>query len=455
MSTMSLADAITAAPSAVALLRNAQAAPFTFPVAAEFSNWRSEQHAWRDTCVLFDQSHHMTDLFIEGPDAIRLLSELGVNNFSRYTVDRGKQFVAVNHDGHLIGDGILFYLGRDSLDLVGHATALNWVQFHAEHGGYDVRVERDENSAMRAGGPPVLFRYELQGPTAGQIVQRLTGRPLPEVKFFGMTRLRFAGLEVRALRHGMAGQPGFELFGPWEHEERVRQAILDAGQELGLVAAGALAYSTSNLESGWVPTPLPAIFTGGELEGYRRWLPAAAAGSLGGSYRSEQIADYYLTPYDLGYGGHVAFDHDFVGREALLRHQQEPARTKVTLVWNPDDVAAALGSLLADGPKAKYIQLPKARYALYQVDAVLAGDELAGFSLDCGYIANESAFVSLATVDRAHETPGTQLTVLWGEEPNSTKPQVEPHQQREIRATVAPVPYVDFARTSYRAPTLV
>jgi hypothetical protein len=120
-------------------------------------------------------------------------------------------------------------------------------------------------------------------------------------------------------------------------------------------------------------------------------------------------------------------------------------------VWHPDDVAHAIRSLFTQSPKAKYLQLPKARYALYQVDTVLAGAELVGFSLDCGYIANESAFVSLATVDPEHSEPGTELTVLWGEQPNSRKPQVESHQQTEIRTTVAPAPYVDFARTSYRA----
>ena len=31
--------------------------------------------SWRETCALFDQSHHMTDLYIEGPDVIRLLSD--------------------------------------------------------------------------------------------------------------------------------------------------------------------------------------------------------------------------------------------------------------------------------------------------------------------------------------------------------------------------------------------
>ena len=71
MSGRSLEDAISAAGGAVELARNSQIGPYVYPaVAAEFTNWRDEQVAWRETCALFDQSHHMTDLYIEGPEAI-------------------------------------------------------------------------------------------------------------------------------------------------------------------------------------------------------------------------------------------------------------------------------------------------------------------------------------------------------------------------------------------------
>ena len=46
----------------VDLLRNSQIGAYVYPVVpAEFSNWRDEQRAWRETCVLFDQSHHMVE----------------------------------------------------------------------------------------------------------------------------------------------------------------------------------------------------------------------------------------------------------------------------------------------------------------------------------------------------------------------------------------------------------
>src|SRR5579883_3356703 len=111
MGNQSLEDLIKAAGSAVKLLRDSQIGPYAFPVVKpEFSNWRDEQRAWKETCALFDQSHHMTDLYVEGPDALKLLSDLGINTVKNFRVNIAKQFVACNYDGYVIGDAILFHL---------------------------------------------------------------------------------------------------------------------------------------------------------------------------------------------------------------------------------------------------------------------------------------------------------------------------------------------------------
>ncbi len=258
--TETLAQAIARAGGPVALLRNAQARPTVFPVTPEFSNWRSEQQAWRTSVALLDQSHHMTDLFITGPDALQLLSDVGVNSFATFQVDQAKQFIAVNHEGYLIGDAILFHLDEESFDLVGWHMVLDWVQYHGEIGDYDVSFERDASSVVRKGDPK-LYRYEIQGPNALALMEKATGAAVPPTKFFGMTTFTIDGLTVRSLRHGMAGQPGFELFGPWADGEQVRAALIAAGEDLDLVLVGSKAYSSANLESAWVPSPLPAIFS--------------------------------------------------------------------------------------------------------------------------------------------------------------------------------------------------
>src|SRR5204862_4745433 len=140
--------------------------PYAFPVVRpEFSNWRDEQRAWRETCALLDLSHHMTDLYVEGPDALKLFSGLGVNSFANFKMNQAKQFVACNPDGFVIGDAILFYLSENRFNLVGRPPAANWVQYHIETGGYSATAERDERSAVNRGTRKV-FRYQVQGPHA-------------------------------------------------------------------------------------------------------------------------------------------------------------------------------------------------------------------------------------------------------------------------------------------------
>ena len=142
-----LEEVLRAAGNPVDMLRNSQIGAYVYPVVpSEFSNWRDEQLAWQKTAVLFDQSHHMVEQYVEGPDAVKLFSSLGGNSFANFPVDRAKQFAPTNYDGYVIGDGILFHLAQESLVFVGRAPAASWIQFHAETGGYDVVTHKDDRS---------------------------------------------------------------------------------------------------------------------------------------------------------------------------------------------------------------------------------------------------------------------------------------------------------------------
>jgi vanillate/3-O-methylgallate O-demethylase len=268
-----------------------------------------------------------------------------------------------------------------------------------------------------------------------------------------MDAIKIGGRSVRALRHGMAGAPGLEIWGPYAEGEEIRAAIVEAGREFGLVQVGSRAYATNTLESGWVPSTLPAVYTDERMKSYREWLPAnsyEAAGAIGGSFVSKNIEDYYLTPYEIGYGPFVKFDHDFIGREALEKlNGGKGGRRKVTLAWNGEDVNRIQKSILEKGEHYKYIEMPLSNYANSNYDLLTVGGKSVGVSLFSGYSYNERSFLSLATVDE-DVALGNEVVLHWGE-PNggSGKTTVERHKQTEIRAIVSPVPYAVTARTGY------
>jgi vanillate/3-O-methylgallate O-demethylase len=456
VSAKNLQDAIDAAGNPVKMLRNSQLGPYVYPVVpSEFTNWRDEQRAWKETCVLFNQSYHMADMWIEGPDAIKLMSATGINSFENYPVNKAKQFVGVSYDGYVIGDAILFHLDKDQLLLVGRPSIHNWVQYHAETGKYKVTLKRDERSIAR--DVPVVrrqYRYQIQGPNAAKLLNKLNGTAVPDIKFFNMGEITIAGRKVRALRHGMAGAPGLEIWGPHEEREEIRAAIVEAGEEFGLRQVGARAYATNTLESGWIPSPMPAVYSGEKMKPFRQWLPAKgyeATASLGGSFNSNNIEDYYLTPWDLGYGFMVKFDHDFIGREALEKVAPKPRRKKVTLAWNGEDVTRAMGSMFSkDQDPFKWIDFPLTNYASLSYDKVLKNGKMVGLSTFSSYSYNERSMLSLGIMENEHSEVGTEVTLVWGEEGGgSPKPTVERHRQIEIRATVGPVPYAAQARETY------
>ena len=457
MTEQTLQEKLDSARDIVEMLRNQQVGPNVYPgVPSEYSNWRKEQKAWADAAVLFNQSYHMVELYVRGPDAMALLEHLAINSFKGFKVDKAKQFVPVTPDGYVIGDVILFYLAENEFSLVGRAPAIEWVEFHAEYSKMNVTVERDERTAMRSDGKRKNYRFQLQGPNAMKVLEKAMGETPPDLKFFNMAHIDIGGKDVIALRHGMAGQPGYELFGPWVDYDAVHSALVEAGKDFGLTLVGGRAYSSNTLESGWLPSPLPAIYTGDDpiLVAYRKWLSGKSYEgmcSIGGSYVPDTVEGYYLTPWDIGYGHIVKFDHDFVGREALERMKDEKHRTKVTLALDNEEVTRVMSSMFAEGDRAKFFEFPSAVYSMHPFDTVKNADgEEIGVSTWIGYSSNEGKMLSLAMIDPDEVEMGKEVTLVWGEpDGGTTKPTVEPHEQIEIKAVISPVPYSNVARDSY------
>ena len=444
---ISLEALIREAGGPVQLLRSSNLGPYIFPgIPPEFSNWRDEGRAWKDSVALLEQSYHMFELHVRGPQAGEFLAAFSVNNYERFPVLKGKQIVLAAPDGHFLADAIVFREAEDFFRIVGAPFASDWLLFQSLSTELDVSVEINPNWTVLE-APRDVFRLQLQGPNALPLVEEVSNGTLPEIKFFGIGEFQIAGQTVRALRHGMAGTPGFEIYGPWESQDAVRAAIEAAGSKYGLRKAGSFAYPLSAQESGWMAMPLPAIYAGDATRAYREWLNQfylESIGSLGGSLVSDRIEDYYVDPIEVGYGGLVDWDRDFLGKEGLREKAAHQRRTKVTLEWHDDDVASVgQSAVLGSGDRGKYINYPLPMYATWQSDVIrTTNGEPVGVSQWCSYSPNARHIISLALVDIKHAQPGTELVLDWGE-PDSQRATVEAHTVKPIRVRVAPSPYFE------------
>ncbi|GAA1704456.1 aminomethyltransferase family protein [Microbacterium sediminicola] len=434
---VSLQQGIDQAGSAVDLLWKPGAPPWKPPIVEdEYAGWGAEQAAWRTEVTVSDLSYHMSDTFLRGPDAARLLSDVSANNIPGCAIGQAKQFVPVSYNGNLITDGILLRDGEESFVLSGVPGAQNWVAYHAKSGGYDVEIETDPDRSFTPGDPR-LFRLQVQGPAALAVVEKAFGGPLPTTKFFHTTEVELAGARFRALRHGMAGQPGYEFIGSYADHDAVKDALFAAGAEFGISHVGALSYATNGIESGWIPTPTPAIFTDPELAEYRAQLGLftyEGQNPLYGSFYSDDITDYYTSPWELGYGRSVSLDHDFIGRDALIAAKNGPLRTKVTLELDASEALGAPGDYLNNYGRQRI-----------EVDGTLVGT-----TFQAGRIAPLDRVLALSLIAEEYATPGTRVEVVWGDHPGHGTASDADLGLPRIGATVQPAPYNEFARTAYR-----
>ena len=224
MAAKNLQDVLDATPNTVELLRNSQLGAYVYPVVpSEFSNWRHEQGAWRETAVLFDQSHHMVNLFMRGPGAIELISATAINasRTSRSTWPssscrpRRRATSSATASCSARRGGVRLRRPRARVELA---------PVPGETGGYDVQIEKGRPLAHRAlwasRSPAGTGASRSRARTPGRSSRSSTAARVEQLKFFHMATMNVAGREVRTLRHGMAGAPGLEIWGPYENTPR-------------------------------------------------------------------------------------------------------------------------------------------------------------------------------------------------------------------------------------------
>lgn len=410
----------------ITLLRNASKLYHPGFRQGEFTDWRDEQLSWKRTCYIGDWSF-LPSLVVEGPDALQVFSDLAVNSFARFDIGQAKHAVFCNPSGKVITEGVLMRLDTDRY--VVHGRPGWWVVFNMSKKQYNARHEREDS-----------FIYQVQGPTSLALLEKLTGESLRDIGFMRFRTIPINGHPVRFLRQGMSGEVGFELQGPAEAADAVYAAIMEVGQEFGIRQLGRRTVMINHLEASF-PTGawhyLPAVFSEDMAE-YRDFMQQQLAAdyrltvSLGGSFVGNDISDYYFSPYELGWGKVVKFDHEFIGRQALVAEAANPKRGLVTLEWNSEDVIDIYASMFRDGDVYDFLDIPTQERWVAWFDRVENDGNLVGLSTVPGYSFYFRKVLSLTVIDRELSTPGTSVEIVWG---NPGSP------QKLVRATVAPAPY--------------
>jgi vanillate/3-O-methylgallate O-demethylase len=295
------------------------------------------------------------------------------------------------------------------------------------------------------------YRYQIQGPNAC-LAREAQRRQAARRQVLQHGRDQHRRPPVRALRHGMSGAPGLEIWGPYEQAEEIRDIIFEAGQEFGLRLVGSRAYSTNTLESGWIPSPLPAVYTGEAMKSYREWLPPTAtrgrARSAAASFEQHrgllphplrarlrplrQVRPRLHRPRSAG-GSPTA-----ASQEGDLRLERRRRRQGVPLL-----LRAGHRELQVHRHSAVQLQPPRTTTRSTRA----AG--WSGLSMFAGYSYNERSYAvarapSTPTSDRRRADPG-----LGRGGRRHQKTTVEPHKQTEIRVKVSPVPYAREVREGY------
>jgi len=388
---------------------------------------------------------------VKGPDAIKFFNSICVNDFTKLG-DKGlRHAVICNEKGQLLTDGVVIKIAEDTFRTY-------WL-----NPPIDYLVKK---SGMNIEGKDVTgteYFIQISGEKSLEILEKACECDLHDIKFATHRMTKIGGKDMRVVRLGMSGNLAYEVHGPIADFEEVYQKIWEAGQTFGAKKLGYHAYCLNHTEGGFgnilVHYPMPLYESEPELTEYMKENPAFGffhlnrrlMGSVGDDLQSR-----FVTPYDLGWGFLVKFNHEFIGREALEKIAENPPRTVVTLEWNPEDIAAVYVTQFQGKDVEPYERIDALpldmtyqdnmtglpdKGCIYRADKVMADGKQIGISTCrvCSYYYN--TMISLAFIDPKYAVEGKELTLIWGT-PGTP--------QKEIRVRVARYPYNDLIRNENR-----
>ncbi len=261
-----------------------------------YSSINEEHRAVRESVGMFDVSH-MGDVIVEGPDATEFLSYILPTDFSKVKDMKASYTAFLNHRGIMIDDTIVTKIREDKYLVVPNAATAQLIYHHmySMGAGYDVKIKNVSDD---------FACIALQGRDAEKVLQKLTDYDLSTIEFFGAAMMDIKGIDVKenplsgnkvfVSRTGYTGEDGFEIVIPNENAIEVWKLLMEAGEEFGIKPCGLGARDTLRMEKGF-------LLSGQDFHPYHE----------------------PRTPLEGGISWVIDWDHEFIGREPLLRMKEE------------------------------------------------------------------------------------------------------------------------------------
>jgi glycine cleavage system aminomethyltransferase T len=395
----------------------------------DFNGWKPESLSWKNGCYIHGGLSGPGQVRYRGPEVIKFLEHVFVNNFSRFKVGVAKHAIACNEEGLVAGHGVLQRLSEDEFQIFVHGL---WGPFQHSITNFDVEQSIENN-----------YLFQVAGPKCIDVLRAVTGEDLSDIAFLRFKQVMVAGRKCEIMRIGMAGALAYELHGPIADGPDVYNAVLAAGQAHGIEQLGWKTYYVNHVEAGFpqqIWTFLPATYGNPDFARFASTAPTYRVGPskplMCGSVDPADMRARYRTPQEVGWGRSVVFDHEFIGRPALEREMASPKRTIVTLEWNDDDVLDVFASHFRPGPEFKIFEFPVTPHhmgIIGHADHVVKGGRDVGIASGVAYSYHFRKILSHCTIDIDQAEIGNEVIVRWGDHGGAIK---------DIRAQVAQYPYL-------------
>ena len=224
---------------------------------------------------------------ITGPDAYKFIQLLTPRDLSKLAVGQCKYVLITNEKGGILNDPVLLRLAENHFWLsLSDSDILLWAQGVAVHSALNVNIQEPDVSPL-----------QLQGPKSGDIMAKLFGEGIRDLKYYWLREIELEGIPLVVSRTGWSSELGYELFlRDGSQGDRLWEAIMAAGKEYGLKPG-----HTSSIR---------------RIEG----------GML--SYHAD--ADIHTNPFEVGLDRLVSLDNEinFIGKKALHQIKQDGIKRK-------------------------------------------------------------------------------------------------------------------------------